>query len=383
MIGRSMVPTYLRYIVPSMIAFTLTSIYGIVDGLFVGNVVGDAGLAGINVSFPLVQFVFAVGTGIGMGGAVISSIRAGRGDEASSRRAVGNTLLMLVVASLPLMAVLLMFGAPLSELLGGRGATLAEAVNYITVIAWGTPFLVLQVGCLPLIRNRGHVNYAMGVSVLSGLVNVALDWLFVVELHAGTAGAAAATVIAQALAFALCAAFFLRKGERIALRDQLHEVEHRGDELNHAIVQRINSSFITPFDREDLQSLASHLDDCLDFIDEAGDLLVVYGIADIPTSLVSLLNEQIAVIEHCAALTAENMPKLKSPVDMRDYWIEVNRLENEGDLAYRRTLTALFDSGLDPVTIIKLKDIVQGLESCTDAFEELANVIESLALKES
>lgn len=65
---------------------------------------------------------------------------------------------------------------------------------------------------------------------------------------------------------------------------QLHEVEHRGDELNHAIVQRINSSFITPFDREDLQSLASHLDDCLDFIDEAGDLLVVYGIADIPTS---------------------------------------------------------------------------------------------------
>ena len=158
--------------------------------------------------------------------------------------------------------------------------------------------------------------------------------------------------------------------ERIALRDQLHEVEHRGDELNHAIVQRINSSFITPFDREDLQSLASHLDDCLDFIDEAGDLLVVYGIADIPTSLVSLLNEQIAV-------------KLKSPVDMRDYWIEVNRLENEGDLAYRRTLTALFDSGLDPVTIIKLKDIVQGLESCADAFEELANVIESLALKES
>ena len=161
--------------------------------------------------------------------------------------------------------------------------------------------------------------------------------------------------------------------ERIAL----------GDELNHDIVQRINSSFITPFDREDLQSLASHLDDCLDFIDEAGDLLVVYGIADIPSSLVSLLNEQIAVIKHCADLTAENMPKLKSPVDMRDYWIEINRLENEGDLAYRRTLTALFDSGLDPVTIIKLKDIVQGLESCADAFEELANVIESLALKKS
>ena len=115
----------------------------------------------------------------------------------------------------------------------------------------------------------------------------------------------------------------------------------------------------------------------------AGDLLVVYGIADIPSSLVSLLNTQIEVIKHCAEMTAQNMHKLKSPVDLRDYWIEINRLENEGDLAYRRTLTALFDSGLDPVTIIKLKDIVQGLESCADAFEELANVIESLALKES
>lgn len=171
--------------------------------------------------------------------------------------------------------------------------------------------------------------------------------------------------------------------ERVALRDQLHEVEHRGDELNHEIIQRINSSFITPFDREDLQSLASHLDDCLDFIDEAGDLLVLYGITDIPASLVSMLDIQIEVIKNCAELTAESMSSLKSPVDLRDYWIEINRLENEGDLTYRRTLTALFDSGLDAITIIKLKDIIYSLESCTDAFEELANVIESLALKES
>lgn len=70
-------------------------------------------------------------------------------------------------------------------------------------------------------------------------------------------------------------------------------------------------------------------------------------------------------------------------MDLREYWIEINRLENEGDLTYRRTLTALFESGLDPITIIKIKDIVHSLESCTDAFEELANVIESIALKES
>ena len=121
----------------------------------------------------------------------------------------------------------------------------------------------------------------------------------------------------------------------------------------------------------------------MDFIDEAGDMLVVYGIAGIPEQIAHLLDEQIAVIVHCAELTAKNIPALKSPVDLRDYWIEINRLENEGDLAYRRTLTALFDSGLDPITVIKLKDVVQSLESCADAFEDLANVIEALALKES
>ena len=171
--------------------------------------------------------------------------------------------------------------------------------------------------------------------------------------------------------------------ERIALRDQLHGVEHQCDELNHEIFQRINSSFITPFDREDLQSLAAHLDDCMDFIDEAGDLLVLYGITNIPEEILSLLKSQVGVLTHCAELTAQNMPALKSPVDMRDYWIEINRLENEGDLTYRRTLTTLFDSGLDPITIIKLKDVVESLEACADAFEHLANVIESLALKES
>ena len=89
--------------------------------------------------------------------------------------------------------------------------------------------------------------------------------------------------------------------ERIALRDQLHGVEHQGDELNHEIFKRISSSFITPFDREDLQSLASHLDDCMDFIDEAGDMLVVYGIAGIPEQIAHLLDEQIAVLVHCSS----------------------------------------------------------------------------------
>ena len=171
--------------------------------------------------------------------------------------------------------------------------------------------------------------------------------------------------------------------ERIALRDRLHEIEHAADDVNHQVVRRLNQSFVTPFDREDLGYLASHLDDCMDFMDEAGDLFVLYGLADLPDHITALLAAQVDVLRRCADQTARAMPALKSPLDLREYWVEINRLENEGDHAYRLTLTTLFDSGLDPVTIIKLKDVVEALEAATDAFEELANGIETIAVKES
>ncbi|RRC94788.1 DUF47 domain-containing protein [Schaalia canis] len=171
--------------------------------------------------------------------------------------------------------------------------------------------------------------------------------------------------------------------ERVALRDQLHDVEHEGDEINHLVVRKLNQSFVTPFDREDLGFLAARLDDCMDLMDEAGDLIVLYGIHDLPEDISSLLAAQVDVLTRCAVQTAESMPKLKSPLDLRDYWIEINRLENEGDRAYRLTLTTLFDSGLDPVTIIKVKDVIEVLERCSDRFEDLANGIETIAVKES
>lgn len=171
--------------------------------------------------------------------------------------------------------------------------------------------------------------------------------------------------------------------ERVALRDQLHEVEHQGDEVNHQVVRRLNLSFVTPFDREDLGFLASRLDDCMDLMDEAGDLFVLYGLTSIPDEVAAHLASQVNVLTRCADLTAEAMPGLKSPLNLREYWVEINRLENEGDRAYRLTLTNLFDSGLDPVTIIKLKDVIEVLERCADAFEDLANGIESIAVKES
>ena len=229
MIKKNMLKEYLRYILPTMLTFTLASVYSIVDGMFVGHAVGDAGVAGINVAFPLVAFVMAVGTGIGMGGGVISSIARGAGDEAKSRRAVGTTFTLLLLAALPVMALLLFAAEPICRLLGGQGGTLEQAVAYTSVIAWGVPFQIFVTGCTPLIRNQGRVGFAMAVQVLAGLMNVLLDYVFVMLFGWGTAGIGIATVIAAALSAVIVVAFLMR--EEGPFRLHLRELRICGPEL--------------------------------------------------------------------------------------------------------------------------------------------------------
>lgn len=174
------------------------------------------------------------------------------------------------------------------------------------------------------------------------------------------------------------------KGEqRAALNDRLHDAEHRADEINHTFIQKINQSFITPFDRQDMSTLIGMLDDCVDHMDEAGDLIVLYKLDDIPELFLEHLSRQAEVLVKCAKLTAEAMPKLKKPMDLKPYWLEINILENQGDQAYRRALADLFESGLDAVDIIKLKDIIAAMEKSTDAFEHIAHNVETIAVKES
>lgn len=215
LIRRPAVRTYLSYILPSVIALTLTSIYGVFDGIFVGHAVGDAGLAGINVAFPLQTLVMAAAMGIGMGSAVISSVEKGKGDLERSARAAGNAFVLLLCAAVPLALLLNLFARPLCQLLGGSGETLDQAAAYISVIAWGVPFQVFVGGSMALIRNRGGVKYAMVIQILSGLINIVLDYLFVIELGFGIKGAAAATVIGQCFAFCSCVVFFGRKKNRL------------------------------------------------------------------------------------------------------------------------------------------------------------------------
>ncbi|WP_447644658.1 DUF47 domain-containing protein [Nocardioides zeae] len=160
---------------------------------------------------------------------------------------------------------------------------------------------------------------------------------------------------------------------------RMRDAEHAADETTHEIVRKVNSTFITPFDREDIYGLASGLDDVMDEMDEVVDMILLYEVKSLPAEL----GAQVEVLQRCAELTAEAMPRLRTMQDLSEYWIEINRLENAGDKNHRRTLANLFSGTYKALEVLKLKDIVEALERAVDAFETVANTVEQIAVKES
>jgi uncharacterized protein len=167
--------------------------------------------------------------------------------------------------------------------------------------------------------------------------------------------------------------------DRDAIGERMREEEHLADEATHDIIRRVNRTFVTPFDREDIYSLASSLDDVMDYMEEAVDLILLYEIRELPAGMAG----QAQVIQRCAELTAESMPRLQTMKDLDEYWIEINRLENTGDKGYRKLLAQLFSGEFEALEVLKLKDVVDSLEDAIDAFETVANVIEQISVKES
>ena len=126
-------------------------------------------------------------------------------------------------------------------------------------------------------------------------------------------------------------------GDREGVAQRMRDAEHHADETTHEIVRRVNSTFVTPFDREDIYALASGLDDVMDHMEEAVDLVLLYGVHELPSELA----HQVEVLQRAAELTAEAMPRLETMKNLDEYWIEINRLENDGDKSYRRILVQL------------------------------------------
>ena len=201
--------TFAKYVLPSVLAFALSGVYAIVDGFFVGQSVGDAGLSAINVAFPVVSLMQSLGTGIGMGGAVLWSVRRSA-DESAAARYVRATLWLLLFASAAMTPCFLL-AAPVMRLFGAEGAVYTYGVDYLNVIVLGAVFQIFATGAVPLIRNAGGTVFAFLTMVSGFLTNILLDYVFVWVLNAGTTGAAIATIIGQAVTAVEAVAYLLYK----------------------------------------------------------------------------------------------------------------------------------------------------------------------------
>jgi predicted phosphate transport protein (TIGR00153 family) len=154
-------------------------------------------------------------------------------------------------------------------------------------------------------------------------------------------------------------------------------IEHKGDDMAHAVFVKLNSSFITPFDREDIHTLASSLDDVLDYINAAADRLVTYKIKEPPAAAAELAT----IILRQAEELAKAVALIEKGDALIEYCVEVNRLENAADGISRAAIGRLFETETDPIQLIKHKELLEVLEMATDKAEDAANVLETVVLK--
>jgi predicted phosphate transport protein (TIGR00153 family) len=161
------------------------------------------------------------------------------------------------------------------------------------------------------------------------------------------------------------------------LSTDILKAEQEGDRITHDIIQRLNTTFVTPIDREDIYALASALDDIVDYIEEVADFMGLYRIEAPMTQA-----QQLARVLHqsCRAL-CQAMPRLRTFKDIRHFTVEINRLENDGDRIVREALASLFDHGTDPMVVIRWKDIFDRLEDAVDSTETVANILEGIVIK--
>ncbi len=163
-------------------------------------------------------------------------------------------------------------------------------------------------------------------------------------------------------------------------RDLAREIllaEQEGDKITHNIVNRVNTTFVTPIDGEDIYGLATQLDDIVDYIDETADFM---GLYKIEAPMEQALELADVLVKSCEQL-AEALEHLRGFKDLERYWIEIHRLENEGDRLYRDAVASLFANGIDPMVVIRWKDLFTVLEKAIDATETAAHILEGIVIK--
>ena len=163
-------------------------------------------------------------------------------------------------------------------------------------------------------------------------------------------------------------------------RMKIEKTENLGDEIAHKIMEKLNTTFITPMDREDIHALTSALDDILDYINGTAQRLQLYRVSSITPDAITLANVILRAAEETEALT-DSMENYKDIKNLKSRWIEVNRLENEGDKVSRDAIAGLFENETDPIEVIKWKELYEHLETAIDKCEDAANIVEAVVLK--
>jgi uncharacterized protein len=165
--------------------------------------------------------------------------------------------------------------------------------------------------------------------------------------------------------------------DRAELARELVVCEQEGDRITHDIIQRLNQTFVTPIDHEDIYALASGLDDIVDWIEEVADFFSLYRIE----APMSQAQQQARILNHACQQVAQAIPRLRGFEDIHHFTVEINRFENEGDRVVREALASLFEAGIDPMLVIRWKDIFERLEDAIDATETVAHILEGITIK--
>lgn len=193
-----------RYVTPTVAAMLITGIYVTIDGIFVGHVLGQDGMAGLMLAYPICAVLYAMGALIGMGASSLVSFYLGQGNPAKARHIVGNALVMVLLASSLLSFIGIRYGEPMLAWMGAEGEIFTAGLSYLQAYAWLGVFAVLSMAFSSLLRNDGRPGFVTLIMVVGGLLNVLLDYLLMVVFPFGLAGVATATMLSQAVTGLAC-----------------------------------------------------------------------------------------------------------------------------------------------------------------------------------
>lgn len=211
-----------RYVTPTVAAMLITGIYVTIDGIFVGHVLGQDGMAGLMLAYPICAVLYAVGALIGMGASSLVSFYLGQGNPAKARHIVGNALVMVLLASVLLSFIGIRYGEPMLAWMGAEGDIFTAGLSYLQAYAWLGVFAVLSMAFSSLLRNDGRPGFVTLIMVVGGLLNVLLDYLLMVVFPFGLAGVATATMLSQAVTGLACLwHFFTPRSQLRISRDTL------------------------------------------------------------------------------------------------------------------------------------------------------------------